>query len=170
MARLDEIEGVSASRVDWTGRYFLLTIDPSARRESVVKSASDVLGSGTRELDPRLEADQVAALQAGEPWLRAGETAHLSQEEARVVAKRHVASAAADLDLDTDRTNRVTVLMQDELERLFHKFESAGLPARAEMMSEWNAMVDRIGERSREFLIDSERANLAAKLKDCWSR
>jgi hypothetical protein len=72
--------------------------------------------------------------------------------------------------MDADRTNRVTALMQDELERLFHKFESTGLPARAEMVSEWNAMVDRIGERSREFLTDAQRSALAAKLKDCWSR
>src|SRR5882672_4486277 len=162
MARLDGIEGVSESRVDWTGRYFLLTIDPSRDRDAVVKSAADILGAGTRELDPRLEAEQVAAFKTGEPWLRAGETAHLSREEARVVARRHVAAAAKELGLDADRTERVTALVQDELERLFKKFETTGLPDRATMATEWDAMVDRVGRRSREFLSESERADLVA--------
>jgi len=84
--------------------------------------------------------------------------------------ERYATDAARQAGLDDERSNRLTALVQDELEKLFAKFEQTGLPSRDVMSAEWRSLADRVADRSRAFLTNIELARVTEYLRDCCSK
>src|SRR5262245_31308257 len=132
MARIDEVPGVAESRVDWSGRVFVLRLADGAEPEPVVADASRRLGPGARRLEAREEADALESLRRGDPWLRADETSRLSGREAHVLASGFGGAVAAELSLDPDRAARLVALLEEEFAAAFARIAASpeGLAAR----------------------------------------
>jgi hypothetical protein len=166
LARLDEIDGVAESRVDWTGTRFLLTLDAHAPRQHVGEKAAATLGDGARVLEAQEARDALAAYRAGETWMRAGETLRLSKFEAGVLAERHGGEAAQELGLDAGDTQRLIALFQGELERAFERTHARG--GIAAVPEEFEAAAERLLEASAEFLDADQRTSLTGYLERFW--
>ena len=126
LARLDEVEGVTASRVDWSGRYVLLELEPEADASRAVRKATAVLGQPVRRLPARDEASQVEAFRKGEPWMRAGESSRMSRRESEVLSGRITEQVARDAGLDEAETGRLGALLREELAGAFERAHEAG--------------------------------------------
>ncbi|MGH7162256.1 MAG: hypothetical protein ACREID_02130 [Planctomycetota bacterium] len=160
LARLDELEGVRESRVDWTGRYVLLALEAGADESAVVARAAKVLGEGARRLDESREAEQLGAFRSGEPWLRTDETLKLSEEEARVVGARLGEGAAAAAGLDAEDARLFAEVVQDELRMAFGRLHADGPDAAPDPAEEQALRLGRVKTRSLAFLteVEAERA------------
>ena len=88
LARLDAIDGVTAARVDSSGRFFWLQVEDTADADDVNVLAFGVLGKGTRLLSADQAETQLAARPRGDPWLTAAEVMTLSFVEARILSVR----------------------------------------------------------------------------------
>ena len=126
LARLDGIEGVEASRVDWTGRHLLLVLKPGADSRRAVAEAKGLLGGRARRLGAAEEAAEVAAFERGEPWMRVGESARLSGREAEVLSARLAAQVAEGAGLDESEAARVATVLREELTAAFERAHEAG--------------------------------------------
>jgi len=131
LARLDEIEGVHESRVDWSGTRFLLILSPGADEERVAGAARQALGPGTAVLDRKREHEAVEAFHRGESWMRAGETLHLSHEEARVLGERFAHQAADELGLTREQTARLSTILGAACAKRFEGLHESGRPPTA---------------------------------------
>ena len=158
LARLDSIPGVAESRVDWTGRRFLLTLDTGAAPTEVARSARETLGEGAFVLDADDTRAALATYRTGEAWMRAGETLRLSRYEAGALAKRYGNEAAEMMHLGGDATRRLVELFERELNVAFdHTHASQGS---ASIAAEVEAAADRIRSGSRQFLDAQQQATL----------
>lgn len=163
LARLDEIEGVAESRVDWTGRRFLLALDRGADKVHVRERAVDTLGEGARPLDDDDVRDVLDSYRKGETWMRAGETLQLSRFEAGVLAKRYGNEAAAEIGLDEEGTRKLVALFEQELNRAFDRTHAGqGIESVPE---EFEAAAKRILDSSGGFLAPEQQTSLAEYLK-----
>ena len=132
LASLDKVPGVVESRVDWTGRRFLLKISPEVRADTVASRADEALGGGSRRLDPEAEVQATNSFLRGtETWMRAGETLKLSRKEARVLAERYGNEAADSAGLDEQQTQKLIGIMESEVAAAFERIhaDNQGLPA-----------------------------------------
>lgn len=86
LARLDCIPGVAESRVEASGRFFLLVLAEGADEARAVAEAAAALRGRAAPLAPAAAAAQLARRERGDPWLSAREITALSYLEARVVA------------------------------------------------------------------------------------
>jgi len=163
LARLDEIPGVAESRVDWTGKRFLLTLEGEASHDVVGERASVTLGDGARLLDDEEVHDVLNSYRKGETWMRAGETLQLSRFEAGVLAKRYGDEAAAEIGLDEERTKKLVVLFEQELTRAFeHTHAGEGIE---DLPAEFESAAKRILDLSAGFLNSEQQAGLASYLR-----
>ncbi len=126
LARLDEVEGVKASRVDWSGRYVLLELEPEADVSRAIRGAQAVLGERVRRLPARDESSQVAAFRKGEPWMRAGESSRMSRREAEVLSGRFTERVAREAGLDEAETARLGAILREEISGAFERAHDAG--------------------------------------------
>ena len=163
LARLDEIPGVAESRVDWTGKRFLLSLEGVANKGHVEAEASSALGEGARLLDGDEVREVLDSYRKGEKWMRAGETLTLSRFEAGVLAKRYGNEVAADLGLDEEATRKLVTLFEQELNRAFDRTHAGqGIEA---VPAEFAAAAKRILESSAGFLDPQQQSALADYLK-----
>lgn len=88
LARLEGLAGVTAARVDSSGTFFWLALDPRADEAPVADLARGVLGAGARALPAGEAEEQLAAHARGDPWLTAREVMALSYVESRILAAR----------------------------------------------------------------------------------
>jgi hypothetical protein len=160
LARLDEIPGVAESRVDWTGRRFLLTLDSSANASRVAEDAASTLGEGATVLGDGDTAAAVADLRRGEAWMRAGETLRLSHHEARVLAERYGDEAADAIGLNEGSKQKLVALFESELDRAFERTHAGKGGVAVE--DEIAGAVERILASTRGFL--SAEQHLALEL------
>jgi hypothetical protein len=158
LARLDSIPGVAESRVDWTGRRFLLTLDHGAQSAQVATAAAETLGQGAFALDPEETRAALDAYRRGEAWMRAGETLRLSRYEAAALAKRHGHEAAEQMLLGDAATLKLVELFERELNAAFDNTHAS--PGSASITAEVGAAADRIREASRAFLDAEQQATL----------
>lgn len=165
LAQLDKVPGVAESRIDWTGHYFLLKVADGVEPEGVVDPAREVLGSGAQRLKAAAETEQIAAFEHGEPWMRSGETLRLSGEEARVLGDRFTTDAAKESGLDAAKTQRLRELVQDETKRLLESLHAEGGNVSDRFMTGWAPAVQRVHERSREFLTQAESDRVSEILR-----
>jgi hypothetical protein len=163
LARLDEIDGVTESRVDWTGTRFLIGLAEGAEEPRVSTKAAETLGGGARMLGERETRDALASYHEGEAWMRAGETLRLSRYEARVLARRYASEAALDIGLDGLAEDRLEELFESELYRAFERTH-AGSDVEA-LPLEIGGAIRRILDASAAFLEPEERAALATYLE-----
>ena len=162
LARLEDLEGVAESRVDWTGMRFLLTLEVGAPPGRVAEEAGETLGGGARLLDEEETRDVVASYREGEAWMRAGETLQLSKFEAGVLAKRYGGEAAQELGLGEDETRRLIELFEGEFNRAFERTHAGqGIE---DVPAEFEAAAKRILDSSGGFLDSEQRAALAEYL------
>jgi hypothetical protein len=152
LASLEEIPGVRESRVDWSGRRFLLKLDPEARSEAVVAQANAALGGGARRLGPRAEARASQSyLRGEETWMRGGETLKLSRAEARILAERYGLEAAREAELDEQQTERLVGVMESEIAAAFERIHAQGEGLPANFGPIVDDAIRRTLERSRPF-------------------
>lgn len=166
LARIDKIPGVLESRVDWTGRYLLLTLDPTVNRELLPKEVSSVVGTETRSPSPETEA----RLMAGGPWLRSGETLQLSQAEADGLAKLTSSKVAAQVPLSEDQTRRLQTILREELRAAFERVHQDAGFSKERFLQERRIVINRVGERLQPFLPEDLRARIVQGLTDSMDR
>lgn len=163
LARLDEIEGVAESRVDWTGKRFLLTLEDGAATDQVEDQAVDTLGEGARPLDDDEVREVLDSYRKGETWMRAGETLQLSRFEAGVLAKRYGSEASTEIGLDEERTGKLVALFEREFNQAFDRTHAGkGIEA---VPAEFEAAAKRIVESSAGFLSPEQQTVLAEYLE-----
>ena len=171
LARLDEVPGVAFSRVDWTGRRFLLELESSARADAIVPEARTVLGGDVRRLDPEEELAAIAGYRRGEPWMRSGETVELSRTEARLLAQRHGGDAAQAIGLDDQQTARLIAVIEGEIAAEFERIHAAGRGLPADQATLFAGIGERSLAKSRSFLTAAQFEQLAAYVKQVlWTR
>lgn len=163
LARLDQIEGVAESCVDWTGQRFLLALKADATKSRVAEAAAGTLGEDARLFDETETSEVLDSYRKGEAWMRAGETLRLSRFEAGVLAKRYGTEAAQEIGLDDQKTNKVIGLFEQELSRAFERVHAGqGIEA---VPAEFEAAAKRILELSAGFLGSEQQKALAEYLR-----
>lgn len=167
MAQLDQVDGVAESRVDWTGRYFLLKLTPGGAPDGVALRAASSL-QGAKRLDAAREAEQIAAYQRGEPWMRSGETLQLSEHEARVLANRFGTKAAEAAGLDADQTKRLLEILQEELTSAFTRLQGNDAQLQKKFRQECPALLSRTAERGRAFATDEQIRIITESLESAF--
>ena len=160
LARLDEIPGVAESRVDRSGRRFLLTLEPGADESEVGRSALDALGGGAEILDEPSESELLASRRRGDLWVTSSETIRLSREEAGVLAARFGEEAALEIGLTPEKTRRLVETIEKEIAAAFER--THGRPDALKRFREEQPVISaRVLEASRSFLTDAEHAALS---------
>jgi hypothetical protein len=171
LALLDEVPGVAGSRVDWTGRRFLLELEPRARAEAIVPEARKALGGDVRRLEPEEELAAIASYRRGEPWMRSGETVELSRTEARLLAQRHGTDAARAIGLDAQQTARWIAVIEGEIAAEFERIHAAGRGLPADQGELFAGIGERSLAKSRAFLSEEEAEKLATYVRQVlWTR
>ncbi len=160
LASLDEIPGVRESRVDHSGRYFLLAVEPETNSAGIVERARTALADARRP-DERVEADLIDGYRRGDRWMRAGETAQLSREEAHILAARHASDAAKSLGLDEGKAQKLSAVMDEETVAAFDRIHAAGGGLGPRAHQEFQDGARRVIERSRSFLSEAEVVHLS---------
>lgn len=163
LARLDEIPGVAESRVDWTGRRFLLTLQAGVAESVVENAALDALGEGAQVLSENEEQAALDAYRQGEAWMRQGETTRLSRYEAGVLAERYGKEAAEEMGLGEDGTSKLVALFEAEFVRAFDRVHEG--TRSASLQSEFQSAAQRILDSSGDSLTPEQQAQLEEYLK-----
>lgn len=169
LARVDAVEGVGESRVDWSGRYFLVRLAPAADADAVAARVTEALGKA-RRIEAAAETEQIAAYRRGEPWMRSGETLRLSRQEARVLAARFGEKAAEQAHLNEDQARRLAGLAEEELIAAFTRIQGEEKGLEARFRAEWPGVVTRIGERSRDFASEEQSKSVMRTLEHAFDR
>lgn len=143
MAQLERLAHVREVRVNWTGRFFLLTVDSPQNFSLVTEATLSTLGKGSRRVSQSEEQEQLQTFHRGEPWLKSGETLRMSEEERRVLAERFASRAAKDTDLDDRQKARLHSAISKELQQ---RFEEAHRGTRSlnRFKEEWPALIERV--------------------------
>lgn len=126
LARIDELDGVSESRVSWDGSQFLLELEPGADQACVTQAAAAVLEGSAKRADPKAEDAAVASYRAGDRWLARSRTVELSRVEAREIANKYGPAVAREVKLDTATAEQLQAAMLEELTRTFEETHSEG--------------------------------------------
>lgn len=155
LARLDRIPGVAETRVERSGRRFLLTLDSDADEAGVARKALEALGADAVVLDREAESDALASRRRGELWVGADETIQLSREEARVLASRFGEEAARELGLTPEKTRKLAEVIEREVAAAFARVHGRGDALEA-LSGEQEAISERVVEACRAFLTDAE--------------
>ena len=114
LARLLAVPGVLDARVECTGTYFALELDP-ARAEAALAAVLARLGAAARRLDPGAASAQLEARGRGELWFSAADVRALSYLEGRVLTARLVAGVLAEVALDAAVAEVVSDRLRAEL-------------------------------------------------------
>lgn len=168
LAQLDDVTGVEESRIDWTGRYFLLKLTADADRGRVEEAVLVALGDGAKRAEASTETERIAAFQRGEPWMRSGETLKLSGHEAQVLGERFTQAAAKEVGLDAAKTERLLEVVRDETRRLLESLHTEGGNVSERFMKGWEPAVKRVHERSLQFLTKDEADRIETSLRACF--
>lgn len=151
--------------MDWTGRRFLLRVEPDASASLVAKEAEAALGDGASILDAEETSAALRDFREGEAWMRAGETLRLSQHEAQVLGKRCAEEAAREMGLDEATTHRLVDLFTSELNAAFERTHAAKSGDRSQIQAECGEAAKRILKTSESFLTAEQRTVLEEYLK-----
>jgi hypothetical protein len=162
LARLDEIPGVSRSRAECSGHYFLVELDDSVV-DGVAARAVEVLGRGARLL-PREEAEaQHDARRRGEPWVSAREARALSFVEGRMLGLRVSMDVSKEVALTAEERERLAEAVREEM---FAHVECiyAGLTPAGRFFEAWPRIAERAAERCGQWLDRDRKSHLTSSL------
>jgi hypothetical protein len=126
LARLDGINGVLESRVEATGRHFVIRSEPMTDIDDLAKRVIEVLGPGSVRLDPPWDATAVTGYGLGELWMTAATTRALSFIEARILSVHRAARAAHVANLDAATTLELQESLYRELVVEFERVHDQG--------------------------------------------
>ncbi len=162
LARLDKIPGVSRSRAECSGHYFLVELTDGVV-DGVAARAVEVLGHGARLL-PREEAEaQHEARRRGEPWLTAREARALSFVEGRMLGVRVSAGVSKVAGLTAEERERLAEAVREEMfahvERIY-----AGLTPAGRFFEAWPHIAALIAERCAQWVDVDRMSNLTSSL------
>ena len=115
LARLDRIPGVTAARVDCSGRFLWLALEGGADAPHVTTLAERVLGNGTRVLSAAQAEAQLAAHRRGDPWLTAKEVMTLSFVESRILSVRRAGEVERQTDATPEQREVIAEAIRSEL-------------------------------------------------------
>lgn len=171
LARLDGIPGVRESRVEASGRFFLLALAEWAEEERVAADAVRALRGRAAPLPAAEAAAQVAARPRGDPWLSAAEAISLSFLEARVVATATAARAGARAGLPPEARDRLAETLRAVLfEAIERVHAEGGRDSTGWFYEEWPALAAAVAERARAFLDGPTAAIVAEALRAAHAR
>jgi hypothetical protein len=118
---MDGLDGIVESRVDWTGRRFVLSLRAGAHRTRIVDQALALLGDDARELESEDSRAVLEAHRRREGWLRAAETIRQSRVEASVLAQQFGGDAADELELDAAGARVIVEVFEREFAAAFER-------------------------------------------------
>jgi hypothetical protein len=164
LARLDEIPGVSRSRAECSGHYFLVELVDGVP-DGIGARALEILGRGAQIL-PNAEAEaQHEARRRGELWVTAEEARSLSFVEGRMLGFRVSEAVSKDAGLTAEERARLAEAIREEMfahvERIY-----AGLAPAGRFFEAWPQIAAHVAERCARWL-DLERVmDLTSSLVD----
>jgi len=161
LAQLDAVDGVAESRVNWTGRAFLVRLKEGADADRVAGVVAPKLGASAKRVE---ESPHVASLRNGEPWMRSGETLKMSQHEAKVLGGRAAAKASGAAGLDGDSAAKLAAIIEEELVAAFARIQGSYQELDAGFKKEWPPLIERVRGRSRAFATEKQAAAIAESL------
>lgn len=165
LARLDKIDGVSESRVDWTGQKVLIRLKSGADSDRVSAQAAKHLGSGAVRLSAARETEQIDGFRRGEPWLRAGETLELSRHESKVLGKSLAARAGRSI-LDDAALRRLETVLEEEFFAIFSRIHAGEVTLDQAFERAGTESGPRIEKRLLEYMTRDQAAEVLAALRD----
>lgn len=150
LARLDDIPGVTRSRAECSGHYFLIDLADGAD-DAIAARAIEVLGRDARLLDTADAGVQIRARQRGEPWLSADEARALSFVEGRMLGIHVSAAMARKFGLGALERTLVAEAVREEMfahvERIY-----AGLARPGRFFEAWPQLAERAAQRCAPWL------------------
>ncbi len=171
LARLDGIAGVRESRVDASGRYFVLALGPEADDAAVIGDAQSVLRGAARRLDAPAAERQLVARARGDPWFAASEVHALSYVEARIVAARTTASITVGARLSRAAHEAFARLVRTVLFKAVERAHAeGGRDSTNWVFEEWPEIARAVIDGSRAFLDAETHARVADGLVRMHSR
>ncbi len=168
LARLDGIPGVSCSRAECSGHFFLLELVDGAT-DGIGARALHILGRGAR-LATAEEADaQHDARRRGEPWVTAIEARALSFVEGRMLGVRVSAAVAPNVGLTAEERERLAEAVREEMFVYVERIH-AGLASAGRFFEEWPQIASLVADRCAEWLDAGRARSLASALVAHFAR
>ncbi len=165
LARLSRIPGVASARVEATGRFFWLSLQPAADAARVAALASGALGSRARVLSPAEAEAQLAAHPHGDPWLGPGEVMALSLVESRVLSVRLSDEAARTIGATAEQREVLAEAIRAELFLAMERVHAEGGRASGGWIhDEWPALAAAAAARCAGKLPTGVQVRLAGVL------
>jgi hypothetical protein len=162
LARLDEIPGVSRSRAECSGHYFLVELADGVP-DGIEARALEVLGRGARLLRPEEAEVQHKARRRGEPWLTSEEARALSFVEGRMLGVRVSAAVSKDAGLTAEEQERLADAVREEMfahvERIY-----AGLVPAGRFFEAWPQIAAHVAERCAQWFEGGRVRDLTSRL------
>jgi hypothetical protein len=163
LARLDALPGVTCSRTEASGRFFLIELGAGADEALAEERAMAVLGGGCHRLGEPEAESQLAARRAGDPWLAAGDVMALSFVEGRLLSVRISADAAREMGLSAEEQERLAEAVRVELFAALQRVHAeGGRPSSGWIYQDWPGISAAAAERCRPWL-GSERVEALAR-------
>ncbi len=148
LARLQAIPGVSAARVDSSGRFFWLAVEEGPEAEGVAALARAALGKDARVLEPERAEAQLAAHRHGDPWLAAPEVLTLSFVESRLLSVRIAAEVRRGTGATPEQGEEIAEAVRLELFAAMERVHSeGGRRSGGWIYQEWPAIAAAAAER-----------------------
>jgi hypothetical protein len=135
LARLARIPGLLDARVECSGRYFAVELEPSA--PEALQAARAALGKSARVLPAAEAATQLAWRARGEPWFDLASIRGLSYVEGRVLA------------------SRVATRIREEADLAAEEAEAVGEPVRLALFAALDRVHDEGGRSSSGWLAEA---------------
>lgn len=165
LARLDGIDGVVESRVEATGRVFLLALAEGADEGAVLAAATEAFRGAPRRLDGDAAAAQLAARAAGDPWFSRAEVPALCYLESRLVASRGADAVAAAAGLSREEREKLDDVLRDVLFAITAcVLAEGGRESSGWFNREWPALSAAAADRSAAFVAPERLARVRAAL------
>jgi hypothetical protein len=162
LARLDEIPGVSRSRAECSGHYFLLELVEGVP-DGLAAVALAVLGREARVLTPD-EADvQHEARRRGEPWLTSEEARALSFVEGRMLGVRVSAAVSKEVGLPSKEQHALAEAVREEMFAHVERIH-AGLADAGRFFEAWPQIAARAADRCADALGPARALAVASAL------
>ncbi len=162
LARLDEIPGVSRSRAECSGHYFLVELADGGT-DGIEGRALEVLGRGARLVPPGEAEAQREARRRGEPWVTAEEARSLSFIEGRVLGIRVSAAVSPGAGLAAEERERLGEAVREEMFSYVERVH-AGLVSAGRFFEDWPQIAARVAERCEGWLAPDRAKEVASAL------
>jgi len=171
LARLDAIPGVTAARVDSSGRFFWLALEEPSLEAGVRDAALGVLGAGALVLPAAQARAQVASQRRGDPWHAAGDVMTLSYVESRMLSVRIAGEVERLLGTSGDERERIGEAIRTELFAAMERVHAeGGRRSGGWIYDAWPAIAGAVVERCAEPLPGVLRDRLAEVLPTLLTR